>query len=254
MTTNVNDPRLIIPDWPVPQNVRSAISTREGGVSEGVFSSLNLGDHVGDCPQAVTENRARIIRCVGGRPLWLNQIHGKRVVDAADYLRAIKPPEADAAFTRRSAVVCTVMTADCLPVLFCDSDGTVVAAAHAGWRGLLDGVLEETVKAMGVAAQDLMAYLGPAIGPQAFEVGEEVRAAFIARNPQSSAAFSPVKEGKWRAALFQLARQRLNRLGLLRIYGGDLCTFSAAEHFFSYRRDGQCGRMAAMIWLDEGSR
>ena len=253
MTMNVNDPRLIIPDWPAPQNVRSAITTREGGVSEGVFSSLNLGDHVGDCPQAVTENRARVIACLGVRPLWLNQVHGTRVVEAGDYLRAVKPPEADAAFTHRSALACTVMTADCLPVLFCDGAGTVVAAAHAGWRGLLDGVLEETVKAMGVSAQDLMAYLGPAIGPRAFEVGEEVRAAFIARNTQSSAAFSPLREGKWLADLYQLARQRLDSLGLLRVYGGDLCTFSAAEHFFSYRRDGQCGRMAAMIWLDDGS-
>jgi YfiH family protein len=251
MTTNVNDLSLIIPDWPAPKNVRSAITTREGGISKGAFSSLNLGDHVGDNPQAVTENRARILHSVGGQPLWLNQVHGTRVVDAAEYLRAVKSPEADAAFTRRSAVICTVMTADCLPVLFCDSAGTVVAAAHAGWRGLLDGVLEETVKAMGVAAQDLMAYLGPSIGPQAFEVGDEVRAAFIARNTHSSVAFAAVREGKWLADLYQLARQRLNQLGLQRVYGGDRCTFSAAQHFFSYRRDGQCGRMAAMIWLEE---
>lgn len=241
----------IIPDWPAPDGVRSLITTRLGGVSHGAYSSLNLGDHVGDDPERVAANRARVSSATGVPSVWLNQVHGTRVVDAAGRVGATRPPEADAAFSRQAGLACTVMTADCLPVLFCDDSATVVAAAHAGWRGLLAGVLEETVAAMGVPGRELMAYLGPAIGPQAFEVGDEVYSAFVAANTMAAEAFKPAVEGKWLADIYQLSRQRLASQGIERIFGGSFCTFNDAERFFSYRRDGQTGRMASMIWLEQ---
>lgn len=243
---------FIIPDWPVPPTVRALITTRPGGVSRGVYSSLNLGDHVGDDPVAVAQNRALVSARIGATPLWLKQVHGTRVVDADDCL-ASEPnavPEADASWTRQVGAACVVMTADCLPVLFCDRAGTVVAAAHAGWRGLLDGVIEATIDAMGVAGVEIMAYLGPAIGPQAFEVGDEVRSAFIATSRNAATAFQPGVRGKWLADISRLARLRLSAKGVERIRGGDYCTVTDAARFFSYRRDGQTGRMASMIWLD----
>lgn len=235
--------------WTAPKGVCCLVTTRHGGVSQGMYASLNLGDHVGDDPRSVAANRAIVSRQVGAPPVWLNQVHGTHVVDAAACIGGAAP-EADAAFTRRPGVVCAVMTADCLPVLFCDEDGRVVAAAHAGWRGLLDGVLEATVRAMNVEGKRVLAWLGPAIGPLAFEVGDEVRAAFIGVSPEAAAAFRPAPGGKWLADIYQLARQRLARLGIRRISGGDQCTLSAADRFFSYRRDGQTGRMASMIWID----
>ena len=238
----------IVPDWPAPARVGSLSTTRLGGVSGGAFASLNLGTHVGDDPAAVAANRDAVGRRTGARPVWLNQVHGVRVVDAAE-ADGSHPPEADAAFARRPGVACAVMTADCLPVLFCDDAGTVVAAAHAGWRGLLDGVLEATVAAMGVPGETLMAWLGPAIGPAAFEVGGEVREAFVRRAPQAAAAFRPAPGGKWLADIYLLARQRLAGQGVARVYGGGLCTVSDGERFFSYRRDGQTGRMASLVWL-----
>lgn len=247
----MNSPEWIRPQWPAPECVGSLITTRNGGVSRGCYSSLNLGDHVGDDPAAVATNRERVIEITGSQPSWLTQIHGTNVVDADECSSAGPSLQADAAFSRRAGVACAVMTADCLPVLFCDDDGTVVAAAHAGWRGLLAGVLENTVKAMGVPGNRLMAYLGPAIGPQAFEVGEEVLTAFVSLNPEAATAFQPSVQGKWLADIYLLARQRLLQKGIDRVFGGVFCTVNEPERFFSYRRDGQTGRMASLIWLNK---
>lgn len=243
---------FIIPDWPAPPTVRALITTRRGGVSRGVYTSLNLGDHVGDDPQAVADNRALVSSRARARPLWLKQVHGTRVVDAAACLSSDPEgvPEADAAMTRQLGVACAVMTADCLPVIFCDRAGTVVAAAHAGWRGLLDGVLEATIASMAVSGSELIAYLGPAIGPSAFEVGDEVRSAFVAVSEEAASAFCPGQRGKWLADIYELARQRLAAQGVTHIHGGSYCTVTDAARFFSYRRDGQTGRMASLVWLD----
>lgn len=248
--TRLNKPELIFPDWPLPEGVRCLLTTRNGGVSQGAYASLNLGSHVGDDPHAVATNRRAVEALLGGHPVWLNQVHGTQVIDAAGFLNHAVAPDADAVFARQAGAVCVVMTADCLPVLFCDDAGSVVAAAHAGWRGLLAGVLENTIAAMAVPAHRLMAYLGPAIGPHAFEVGDEVRSAFIATDPAAATAFTACAHDKWHADLYALARQRLSGQGLGRIYGGEFCTFTEQNRFFSYRRDGQTGRMASMIWLD----
>lgn len=238
---------FLVPDWPAPPCVKALQTLRTGGVSQGPYASLNLGNHVGDDPARVHQNRQRVRQAFGAEPLWLNQVHGTVVVDVCQESNGVT---ADAAFARSPGTACTVMTADCLPVLFCDQAGTVVAAAHAGWRGLCDGVLEQTVKAMGVPAESVYAWLGPAIGPRAFEVGSEVLAAFVAVNPQAAAAFKPGGAGKWLGDLYALATQRLERLGVAGVYGGGLCTYSNPEHYFSYRRDGVTGRMASLIWLD----
>ena len=239
----------ILPDWPAPANVGALVTTRGGGRSRGVFESLNLGDHVGDEAGAVAANRELVYQTIGVRPVWLNQVHGTRVVDAAAVDGLV--PEADAAVVRQPGIACTVMTADCLPVLFCDEAGTVVAAAHAGWRGLLAGVLESTVVSMNVPAKTLMAWLGPAIGPTAFEVGGEVRDAFVDASPEAEMAFKPGLPGKWLGDIYWLARQRLVRQGVSRIYGGGECTVTDSTRFFSYRRDGQTGRMASLVWLKD---
>jgi YfiH family protein len=255
---------LIIPDWPVPKNVRALQTTRRGGVSAAPYDSLNLGDHVGDAPQAVARNRQLFSPLLPSEPVWLKQVHGTAVVyaDATSCL-----PQADACIATHRGAVCVVMTADCLPILLCDDAGSVVGAVHAGWRGLCDGVIERTVQAMAVPPQTLMTWLGPAIGPQAFEVGEEVRAAFISKQPQAADAFIPsppaplplAGEGgtvvpgegkKYLADIYLLARQRLEALSITRIYGGDLCTYTDNTQFFSYRRDGATGRMGSFIWLE----
>jgi hypothetical protein len=240
------NPDWIIPDWPAPAAVRACVTTREGGVSVAPYASLNLGNHVGDIPAHVAQNRARVRAALPVEPLWLRQTHGLQVADAA---LAQVEFEADASVARQRDQVCVVMTADCLPVLFCDQAGTVVGAAHAGWRGLADGILEQTVAAMQVPPGQIMAWLGPAIGPAKFEVGEEVRAIFVADLPGTSAAFQTGKPGKWLADIYQLARLRLARLGVHQVYGGGLCTYSDASRFYSYRRDGVTGRMASLIWL-----
>ena len=247
----MNSPEWIRPDWPAPERIGSLITTRKGGVSQGCYSSLNLGGHVGDDPASVASNRERVIEIAGVQPSWLTQVHGTNVVDVGARSSSGSGSQADAAFSKRTGVACVVMTADCLPVLFCDEGGTVVAAAHAGWRGLLAGVLESTVRAMGVPVKSLMAYLGPAIGPQAFEVGDEVRTAFVSLNPESATAFQSSVQGKWLADIYSLARQRLRGQGVERVFGGAFCTVSEPERFFSFRRDGQTGRMASLIWLDE---
>ncbi|MDN0084721.1 peptidoglycan editing factor PgeF [Crenobacter sp. SG2305] len=233
--------------WPAPVNVRTLITTRAGGVSKPPFDSLNLGRHVGDDDAAVTANRAKLAERLPAEPAWLSQVHSTVAVDAT---QVGKPaPEADASFTDRSGVVCAVMTADCLPVLLTDRAGSVVAAAHAGWRGLCNGVIENTVEAMGVAPIELMAWLGPAIGPDAFEVGAEVREAFMAHDERAETAFEPIGDGKYLADIYALARQRLNALGVSQVYGGEHCTVLERERFFSYRRDRVTGRMASCIWL-----
>jgi YfiH family protein len=241
----------ILPGWPAPPRVRAAFTTRSGGVSAPPFDSLNLGVHVGDDPLAVAENRRRVRQALQlpSEPAWLRQVHGTRVVDL-DAGTPEESPEADASITLRPGAVCAVQVADCLPVLLAHRDGQVIGAAHAGWRGLAGGVLEATVRAMDVPPAELVAWMGPAIGPAAFEVGEEVRAAFVAQDPGAAEAFRPNPRGRWQADLFQLARARLAALGLVSIHGGGQCTFTARERFFSYRRDGQCGRMAALIWIE----
>lgn len=243
----LNEANLIYPDWPAPAKVKALQTTRAGGISVAPYDAFNLGSHVGDQPLSVAHNRQLLNRFVPTEPLWLTQVHGVSVVDAA---MASCQPEADAAYTRAIDAVCAVMTADCLPVLFCDKAGTVVAAAHAGWRGLADGVLETTINAMQVPAAALLAWLGPAIGPQAFVVGDEVRDAFLAQDAAAASAFMPQAQGKWLADIYRLARQRLHKQGVASIFGGDFCTFNDAERFFSYRRDGATGRMASMIWLE----
>lgn len=247
--------RLVQADWPAPPGIHAVVSTRRGGVSPAPWHSLNLGLHVGDAAAAVAENRRRLHAALQdiapcAAPQWLQQVHGVTVVAAeadADR-RAHYCPEADAVFTREPDLPCVVMTADCLPVFFCDSQGQQVAVAHAGWRGLCEGVLEATVARFSVPAQ-VMAWLGPAIGPQAFEVGCEVRAAFLQQQPAAAACFQPAPgAGKYLADIYALARLRLRALGLSQIHGGNFCTLSQPEQFFSYRRDGQTGRMAAVIW------
>lgn len=237
---------LIIPEWPAPANVKALQTTRLGGVSTGVYASLNLGDHVKDSPQHVAANRQLLSAYMPSEPVWLNQVHGVRVIDAA---LSSCLESADASFTNRKQVVCVTMTADCLPVLLCDQTGTAVAAIHVGWRSLCDGVIEATVAAMPVQAGQLMAWLGPAIGPDAFEVGSEVRAQFMAQDMQAESAFKP-KEGKWLGDLYAIARQRLQTLGVTQVYGGGRCTYSEPETFFSFRRDGDTGRMGTFIWLE----
>lgn len=242
---------LIVPDWPAPANVHAFVTTRAGGVSAGPYASLNLGDHVGDDPAAVAENRRRLGPHLPAAPVWLRQVHGIRCRDAQVLSSAgdTPPAEADAAFARAPGIVCAVLTADCLPVLLCDDAGGVVAAAHAGWRGLAAGVLESTVAAMEASGENLMAWLGPAIGPDNFEVGGEVRAAFVAHDPVATAAFIPHTPGKWLCDIYLLARQRLATLGIRRVTGADFCTANDQQHFYSYRRDGITGRMASLIWL-----
>lgn len=240
--------QLITPDWPAPKNVKALSTTRHGGVSHGAYASLNLGSHVGDAPEAVEHNRAILGQQLPMEPLWLTQVHGTAVVNAAC---TCPYAEADAAVARHTYKLCTVMTADCLPVLFCDRAGTVVAAAHAGWRGLANGVLEATVKAMNVEGKDLLVWFGPAIGPAHFEVGQDVFEAFTQQDAAAAAAFTRgATPGKWLADLYSLARLRLGKLGVTAFYGGERCTYREAQDFFSYRRDGQTGRMATMIWLD----
>jgi len=235
----------IAADWPAPTGVNAFVTTRNGGVSRGPYASLNLGTRVGDDIAAVEENRARVRAWLPGDPKWLHQVHGTAVVQA-DQLHQVT--SADAAFTRARGVVCAVQIADCLPVLFCDREGGCVAAAHAGWRGLSAGVLEQTVAALGVPAERLIAWLGPAIGPRAFEVGADVLGAFAESDPMHS-AFAALRPGKWLADLFSLARGRLASAGVTTVFGGGVCTVSDPARFFSHRRDRVTGRQAAFIWI-----
>lgn len=236
----------LTPDWPAPANVRACVTTRAGGVSLEPFDSLNLGDHVGDEPAAVAENRRRLTAELGCRPAWLSQVHGIDVVEADPAVVST----ADASWSATRGIACTIMTADCLPALFCDRAGTRVGAAHAGWRGLAGGVLEATVDAMGVAPAELLVWLGPSIGPRAFEVGAEVREAFLVGHAEAERAFVPsANAGKFMADIYELARIRLAAKGVTAVYGGDFCTFTESERFYSYRRSSRTGRLASLIWL-----
>jgi polyphenol oxidase len=240
--------KLIRPDWPAPPWVHAGTTTRGGGISRGVYAGLNLGDHVGDEPLQVARNRTLVRTALGlpSEPLWLTQVHGCEVIE---YGTAGPGHTADAAIARRPGEVCTVMTADCLPLLICDRRGIAVAAVHAGWRGLAVGVIESALTALGGTPADLMAWLGPAIGPSAFEVGPEVRDALLAADPAVVSAFQPGAGDRWLADLFALARSRLTRAGVTQIFGGGDCTWSDPDRFYSFRRDGVTGRMASLIWM-----
>ena len=257
------NPDWLVPQWPAPANVHAVLTTRVGGVSARPYDSMNLGDHVGDQPASVAANRTALQVSTGAQPVFLSQVHGIEVVDLNRHVA--HGTVADASITEQPGLACTIMVADCLPVLFTNASGTVVAAAHAGWRSLLgqngQGVLEAVFKRFQVlaladqalAAPEVIAWLGPCIGPQAFEVGDEVRAAFGAADPAALNCFQPKGSGKWLADLPGLARQRLQRLGIMQVFGNNgqpaWCTVSQPSRFFSYRRDGVTGRMAACIWL-----
>lgn len=236
-------------NWRAPSHVKTLITTRNGGVSGGVYGSLNVGAHVGDVPEHVAQNRALVQAQVPVPLAYLNQIHSATVVQAADSIAM--PLDADASWDNTGTVACAVMTADCLPVLFCDQAGTVVAAAHAGWRGLAGGVLQNTVAAMGVEPIEIMAYFAPAIGVDAFEVGQDVYDAFCSQLLHAQQAFHKLKDGKYLADIYLLAKQILQNEGVTQIFGGEHCTVLERETFFSYRRDGQTGRMVSAIWLEK---
>ncbi|MCJ8169882.1 peptidoglycan editing factor PgeF [Atopomonas sediminilitoris] len=236
-----------LPEWSLPAGVQALQTTRLDGASGAPYDSFNLGDHVGDNPHAVAANRSKLARAWQIEPCWLSQVHGIEVVDAAT---AASGACADAVVSRTLGQACVVMTADCLPVLFASQHADVVAAAHAGWRGLLAGVLENTLKAMATPAEQVSVWLGPAIGPQAFEVGAEVREAFLAVDVAAASAFKPsARAGHYLADLYLLACQRLAACGVRQIAGGGECTFSDSQRFFSYRRAAQTGRQASLIWL-----
>ncbi len=238
----------IVPDWPAPQRIRALITTRSGGVSSGAFASMNLGEQAGDEAPACGENRARLRALLPAEPLWLRQVHGTAVVEAP---AAAPGTPADGAVAHVPGAVIAVLTADCLPVLLCDRQGTAVGVAHAGWRGLAAGVIENTVAKMQIEPQHLIAYLGPAIGARAYEVGEDVRQAFLNADTQAGAAFAARAPGKYLADLYQLARQRLAKTGIMAVHGGGFCTYAENHRFYSYRRDGPTGRMASLIWIEK---
>ncbi len=244
---------FINPNWPAPANVKALQTTRAGGVSQGAYTSLNLGMHVNDDPIAVAKNRQLLSAYLPTEPVWVNQVHGVEVIDAAT---SSCLENADASFTTKPNVVCVTMTADCLPVLLCDRKGTVVAAAHAGWRGLCDGVIESAVAKMQVPVNEILVWLGPAIGPDAFEVGDDVREQFMAKDSKAALAFR-LRGDKWLCNMYQIARQRLNAMGVTQIYGAsvneDYCTYTDEARFFSFRRDNVTGRMASMIWLEKAA-
>ncbi|WP_018925900.1 peptidoglycan editing factor PgeF [Pseudomonas umsongensis] len=236
----------LTPDWPAPASVKACVTTRAGGVSLAPFDSLNLGDHVDDSPEAVAENRRRLTDRFSIQPAWLQQVHGIVVAQADPNLVAT----ADASWTATPGIACTAMTADCLPALFCDRAGTRVAAAHAGWRGLAAGVLEATLDSLAVPPEDVLVWLGPAIGPQAFEVGPEVRETFVQQLPEAAKAFVPSQNaGKFMADIYELARLRLAARRVTAVYGGGFCTVTDPR-FFSYRRSPRTGRFASLIWLE----
>ncbi len=237
---------VIEPDWRVPANVRALCTTRMGGVSEGPMRALNFGLHVGDAPASVTRNRALLRTHLPSEPVWMEQVHGTDVIDAAT---SSGTPIADGAVARAPGVVCCVMTADCLPVLLADVAGTVVGVAHAGWRGLANGVIEATLTRMQAAPGQIVAYLGPAISGSAYEVGGEVFDLFVQNDQRAAMGFTPKGNGKYWCDLYTLATQRLRGLGVSAIGGAKFCTYREPERFFSFRRDGRTGRMASCIWL-----
>lgn len=238
-------------DWPVAEHVVAGTTVREGGTSTGAYRSFNLADHVGDDPAAVASNRQRFreITGINQEPLWLRQVHSNIAVKNP---LAGRLPEADGVYSNRPGDTCVVMTADCLPALFVSQDGREIAAAHAGWRGLCSGILEATVAHFAAPAEQLIAWLGPAISREAFEVGDEVRSAFVDAHAAAATCFQRNDRGRWQADLYALARQRLAACGITAVYGGSHCTYGNSARFFSYRRDGECGRMASFITLPAG--
>ncbi|MGH8140661.1 MAG: peptidoglycan editing factor PgeF [Steroidobacteraceae bacterium] len=245
---------ILTPDWPAPPAVRAAFTLRMGGVSAAPYDSLNLGARVGDSPEAVEENRRRIREQLRlpDDPVWLEQVHGTAVLNLDEYNTTPTLPRADAAVAQSAGRVCAVQVADCMPVLFAARDGSAVGVAHAGWRGLSAGVLESTLRGLDAQVSQLLAWMGPAIGAAHFEVGDDVRAAFMAEDVGAAGAFVANPRGRWQCNLYALARRRLAALGVSEIYGGGWCTYADAERFFSFRRDGVCGRMAALIWIEPG--
>lgn len=280
---------VLRPEWPAPPQVRAAVTLRAGGVSRAPFDTLNIATHTGDALEAVAENRRRVRSALAlpAEPAWLAQEHGAEVVDLDRYVRELRsgmnsaqerdakvgrldgdrdggplpaggvagePFRADGAVTRSPGRICVIQVADCMPVLFAARDGTAVGAAHAGWRGLAAGVLEATVRALGADPANLLAWLGPAIGQSHFEVGEDVRTALASRDPRVDSAFVRNARGRWQCDLYAVARARLRGLGVGEVYGGGWDTFADAARFFSYRRDGRCGRMAALVWIEGEGR
>lgn len=241
---------LITPNWPAPPQVKAYVTTRGGGHSCSLYHSFNLADHVGDHHKTVMSNRTLLMKTLKlpSEPLWLKQVHGTHSVAAQTYFPGC---EGDAVYAFSPGQICVVLTADCLPVLFCDRIGRCVAAAHAGWRGLAYGILETTLQRLSTPAMEVLVWLGPAIGPQHFEVGDEVRDAFISCLPEASQAFVPSRPHHWWADLYLLARQRLAHYGVTAVYGGEFCTYTEADRFYSYRRNKETGRMASLIWLEK---
>ena len=249
MTENKLDQQILVPRWPSPASVRAAVTTRFGGNSRPPYSGFNLATHVGDSVDTVQQNRNQLMTVLElpTEPVWLNQVHSDIVVNAADFAN---DRDADASYSSTVDTVCAVMTADCLPVLFCNRAGTVVAAAHAGWRGLAAGILENTIAAMACDPGEILVWLGPAIGPSAFEVGADVREAFVDQHSVAEQAFIAQGNDKWLTDIYMLARTHLKAAGVTHFFGGDYCTYKDTQRFFSYRRDGTTGRMASLIWLD----
>ena len=242
----------LIPNWDAPNNIKAVMTSRQGGFSRAPFDSMNLGDHVDDDLHSVAKNRESLKQKLNlpNDPLWLTQIHGVTIANADQQNQG--KVEADASIAHQSGSVCAVMTADCLPVLFCNQQGTAIAAAHAGWRGLHAGILEQTVKALNCPAEEVMAWFGVAIGEEYFEVGDEVREAFVSVQVEAEKAFVPsVNAGKWLADIYLLARLCLQAIGVRKITGGEYCSYKDKERFYSYRREAKTGRMASLIWMSE---
>ena len=237
----------IKPDWPAAKNIHAAVTLRTGGLSKGAFSSLNPALHVNDKPENVVANRKTISDMLNlpSAPVWLEQVHGNRVIKAN---QSTQLQQADASYSEQAGVVCAVMTADCLPVLLATSGGDKIAAIHAGWRGLLAGIIRHTVNALD--ATNIIAWLGPAIGPDCFEVGSEVRNAFVKQSADFAGGFKQINQNKYLADIYQLATIELATMGVTQVYGGGFCTVTDKERFYSYRRDGETGRMATLIWRD----
>ena len=241
---------LIIPDWPAPKNIKALSTTRHGGFSLSPYDQLNLGTHVGDDKLVVRKNRQHLTQLANlpESPRWLEQVHGTHIINSRDWQADIK---ADAVFSQHANHVCPVMTADCLPLLLCNQQGDTVAAIHVGWRGLAAGIIEKTLDLFSCNHADILAWLGPAIGPTQFEVGQEVYDECVSSGLDATNAFIKTDEQHYHADIYSLARQRLQGNNVDKIFGGDLCTVSDEERFFSYRRDGITGRMASMIWISD---
>lgn len=240
----------IAADWPAPDFIKAGVTTRAGGVSAKPFNNLNIATHVGDKLSDVEKNRSILLHDlkIPNAPQWLEQTHSTETILLPN---SIKIPKADASYTLEKNIVCAVMTADCLPLLITDEKGGCVAAIHAGWRGLCDGIIEATIKKLPAEAESLLVWMGPAIGADVYEIGKEVYDAYTAIDEDTKEAFTPTTEGHWLFDIYQLAKLKLNKIGIKKIYGGEHCTFSEEDNFFSYRRDNVTGRMASMIWIDK---